>query len=75
MLLEACARGEYDLRKESAGNRQEPLRMLLHFVTLLEMSVYAASEGSLSIPLASPASVKFFRSNKKVVLLLSCMQA
>ena len=41
---------------------------MLHYVTLLEMHIYAASDGSVSIaPPFSLATVKFFRSNRKVM--------
>ena len=75
MLLEGCARGEIEIRRRGedgsagrGGNRQTPLRLILHYVTLLEMHIFAASDGSVSIaPPFSPATVKFFRSNRKVM--------
>ncbi len=47
-------------------NRQAALRLLLHFLSQLEMHVYSASEGSVSITAVSTTSVRFFRQNKKV---------
>ncbi len=72
MLLEACARGEMEVRRGDKvagqqGNRQGALRMLVHFLGHLERQVFNAFEGSVKLPTCALNSSKFFRANRKVV--------
>ncbi|KAJ7561858.1 hypothetical protein O6H91_03G044300 [Diphasiastrum complanatum] len=43
-----------------------PMRLLLEFVEGLQKNIYNAYEGSVILPTPQPASVLFFRANKKV---------
>ncbi|MCO5549966.1 hypothetical protein L7F22_003443 [Adiantum nelumboides] len=73
MLLDVVQSLQADNIQREGGNgppavnvRLLPMRLLLEFVDALKKNIHNASEGSIILPTLSPASVHFFRANRKV---------
>ncbi|KAI5077935.1 hypothetical protein GOP47_0007759 [Adiantum capillus-veneris] len=73
MLLDVVQSLQADNVQREGGNgipavnvQLLPMRLLLEFVDSLKKNIHNASEGSIILPAASPASAHFFRANRKV---------